>query len=230
MNLSVPLNTLIDPAKPIKWLPRMSFSYDHFHQFGLFFPVDGDFRDPSQIPDQHSFVHSLNADWAFSKFRFGYRFNRSFQDNRQPGREKADFLGLVNSVSVGTQLSQELDVNFDVSHERATSLEQPQTNGTFRIGTNLTWRDALISNLTFNGNISTTIAGDRELTNDSRNLDFDAQLSYQFQFGKEKFRKMSAQVFVRYANRYGSRLDRIFLLNNFNKSQAFNMGLSLNFF
>jgi hypothetical protein len=93
----------------------------------------------------------------------------------------------------------------------------------------MTWRDVLFKNLTLNWNASTTIAGDRENTNDSRNIDFDAQLAYQFQIGKEKFRKFGAQIFVRYANRYGSRIDRIFFLNNFNKTQAFNMGISFNF-
>jgi hypothetical protein len=228
--ISVPLNTLFDPSKPKAWLPRTSYSYDHFHQFGLFFPINGDFRDPSQIPDQHSFVHSFNADWSVSKFRFGYKFNRSFQDNRQPGRDKADFIGVANSVNFGTSITEKIDWNFELSRERATSLERPQTNATFRVGTNMTWRDVFFKNLTFNWNVSTTIAGDREDTNDSRNIDFDAQFAYQFQIGKEKYRKFGAQIFVRYANRYGSRIDRIFLLNDFNKIQAFNMGLTLNFF
>jgi hypothetical protein len=230
VSLSVPLNTLFEPGKPKNWLPRTSYTYDHFHQFGAFFPLNGDFRDPSQIPDQHSFVHSFNADWNIAKYRFGYRFNRSFQDNRQPGRDRADFVGVVNTASFGTNITEKIDLNFELNHERATSLERPQTNKTVRIGTNMTWRDVFFKNLTLNWNASTTIAGDRENTNDSRNIDFDAQLAYQFQIGKEKFRKFGAQIFVRYANRYGSRIDRIFFLNNFNKTQAFNMGISFNFF
>lgn len=228
---SLPLTTLLDQSKPNKWLPRIGYTYDHFHQFGAFLPVNGDFRDLSQVPDQHSFAHNFNADWTFSsKLRLGYRFNRSFQDNRQPGREKADFLNEVNSVSVGTQFGKNIDLNFDTSHERATNFEQPQTNGTFRVGTNLTWRDAIMKNLTFNTDVSTTVAGDRANTNHSKNIEFDAQLAYRFEFGKEKFKKVGAQFFIRYANRYGDQFNRIFFLNNLNKTQAFNMGLTFTFF
>ena len=229
--LSLPLTTLLNQSKPNKWLPRIGYTYDHFHQFGAFLPVNGDFRDPSQVPDQHSFAHSFNADWTFSgRFRVGYRFNRSFIDNRQPGRENADFLDVVNSVSIGTQLGKNIDLNLDTSHEQATSFEQPQTNSTVRVGTNFTWRDAILKNVTFNTDLSTTVAGDRANTNRSKNIEFDAQLAYRFEFGKDKFKKIGAQFFIRYANRYGDRFDRVFFLNNFNKTQAFNMGLTFNFF
>jgi hypothetical protein len=228
---SLPLTTLFDQSKPNKWLPHLGYTYDHFHQFGAFLPVNGDFRDASQVPDQHSFAHNFSADWTLSeKLRFGYRFNRSFQDNRQPGREKADFLNEVHATTVGTQFGKNVDINFDVSHERATNFEQPQTNGTFRVGTNLTWRDAVVKNLTFNSDFSTTLAGDHENTNRSKNIEFDAQLAYRFEFGKEKFKKIGAQFFVRYANRYGDQFNRLFFLNNLNKTQVFNMGMTFNFF
>lgn len=48
----IPLNRFFTPAKPTKWLPQISYTADRVHQYGAFFPVNGEFRDPSQIPDQ----------------------------------------------------------------------------------------------------------------------------------------------------------------------------------
>src|SRR5262249_26626589 len=70
------------------WLPRLAFMLDRTHQFGAFLPIKGEFR-PDQIPNQISLNYNLSADWQFTKWRLGYRFNRSLQNNRQPGRELA---------------------------------------------------------------------------------------------------------------------------------------------
>ena len=229
--ISVPLGTLFNQSKPKKWLPNVSYNYDHVHQFGLFLPVNGDFRDVSQVPDQDSFSKNFNAEWTFSpKFHTGYRYSRSFQDNKQTGRERADFLNTSHGVTIGTQFYQNLDLNFELSRERARNFEQPRLDNTFRFNTNLIWREALLKNLTLSTNFSTTFAGDAANTNKSRDASFDVQIVYKLELGKEKFKKMNAQVFIRYANAYGNRFDRIFLLNDFNKHQAFNMGLTFNFF
>ncbi len=229
--LSLPLNTIFNPAKPIKWLPRLGYNFMQVHQFGAFLPVNGDFRELSQVPDQKSYSQNLNADWSLTdKIRFGYRYSRSFQDNRQPGREKADFLNLSHTVSFGFNGIKNIDLNLELRQERANSFEQLRLNNTFRLGTNITWRDALFKNLTFNTNFSTTLAGDKANTFESENFEYDAQLAYRFAFGSNKFKKMNAQIFVRYANRYGSRFDRVFLLNNFNKRQGFNLGINFSFF
>lgn len=227
---NIALNSFFTPAKPKKWLPQISYTYDHVHNFGVALPFGGEFNSPSQVPDQDSFVHGFNAQWQFSeRFRVGYRFNRAFQDNKQPGREKADFLSLVNAVTFGTTPFKSLDLNFDLSRESQESFEQPRVDNTFRLGSNLTWRMPL-KNAVFSANLSTTLAGDSNNTNDSRNAEFDVQWAYKFGFGSKKFKKLEAQFFVRYANRYGDARDRIFFVNNFNKAQTFNAGLTFNIF
>lgn len=229
--VGVALNSFFTPKKPNPWLPRIGYTFDQTHQFGAFFPVDGDFRDPSQIPDQENFSHNFNADWQLtSRLRVGYRHNRAFQNNKQPGRERADFLTEVNAVNVGTTFFKSLDWNFDISHEQLKNFEQPRTDRTLRIGSGLMWRTPFLKNSTFNANFSTTFSGDTGNQNRSRNLEFDAQWAYQFNFGKEKFKKLGAQFFVRYANRYGDVSDRLFSTTNFNKTQSFNTGLTINFF
>lgn len=231
MIFSLPLNSFFTPNKPNKFLPQISYSYDFIHQFGAFLPVNGEFRDLSQVPDQKTYNQSFNAVWQLSeKFNLSYRYNRAFQDNRQLGREIADFRSLVNAVSVGTKPFGSLDFDFELASEEQQNLEQPRTDQTFRVGTRLTWRTPFLKNSTFNANLSTTLAGDTNNFTDARNSEFDVQWAYRFTFGEKKFKKMEAQFFIRYANRYGNTIDRIFFVNNFNKTQGFNFGLNFNIF
>jgi hypothetical protein len=223
--------TLFNPAKPIKWLPRISYTYDHFHQFGAFLPANGEFNSLSQVPDQDTFTQTFNAELPVSdKFRVGYRYSRTFQDNRQPGRDLADFLSATNAFTIGFNPSKSVQMNFDLSQERQKNFETARIDRQFRLASNATWQNAILKNSTVNANLSTTLAGDAANTNDARNVEFDVQWSYKFSFGKEKFRKMESQFFLRYANRYGERTDRVFFLSDYNKFQGFNMGLSFNFF
>jgi hypothetical protein len=89
VTFAVALNSFFTPTKTIKWLPQVSYSYDQVHQFGAFLPDSGLFDSPSRVPDQDSFNQAFNANWQLSeKLGLGYRYNRVFQVNRQPGRER----------------------------------------------------------------------------------------------------------------------------------------------
>lgn len=228
---SLPLNSFFTTEKPIKWLPQISYTYDFVHQFGAFLPSNGDFRELSQVPDQKSFVQSFNATWQLSdKFNLAYRYNQAFQDNRQEGRENADFRSQVNAFTIGTKPFSDIDLDFELSEERQNNIEQIQTDNTFRFSTRTTWRTPFLKNSTFNANISTTFLGNSNRTSESDNIEFDVQWAYRFSFGEKKFKKMETQFFIRYTNRYANTIDRIFFANNFNKAQTFNFGLNFNFF
>ncbi len=228
---AIPLNSFFTPEKPKKWLPVVSYSFDHTHQFGAFLPVNGEFADASQVPDQQNYSQAFNAQWQLSeKLSVGYRYNRAFQDNRQPGRELADFLSVANALTLNIKPDAALDLDFDLAQESQKNFEQPRIDRTFRFGTRAVWRTPFLKNSNFSSGFSVTLAGDSNNLNDSRNAEFDAQWAYQFSFGKEKFKKMSAQFFIRYTNRYGDTIDRVFFVNNFNKAQTFNAGLTFNFF
>lgn len=228
---NIALNSFFTPEKPKKWLPQVSYTFDKIHQFGAFLPSNGEFRDPSQVPDQMSFAQVFNAVWQFSeKYNLTFTHNRAFQDNRQTGREIADFQSAVNALTLGTKPFKDLDIDLELSRERQKNFEQPRIDRTFRLSTRATWRTPFLKNSAFNTNISTTLAGDTNNFNDSRNLEFDVQWAYKFNFGTKKFKKTEAQFFIRYANRYGDTIDRQFFVNNFNKTQAFNFGLNFNIF
>ena len=78
---------------------------------------------------------------------------------------------------------------------------------------------------------STTGAGDRANTTYRRDADLDVQYTWRFlNIEKNRWRKMQAQFFIRYANRYGATRDQLFGFNTFNKLQTFNAGLNFTFF
>lgn len=227
--IGLPLSTFFSPEKPKKWLPAISYNFDLTHQFGAFLPTDGEFQDPSQVPDQKSYTQGFNAQWTLSeKVSTGYRYSRAFQDNRQIGRERADFRSEVHGITLGTKPYKDLDLDFELSNEAQQNLEQLRTDKTFRFGTRTTWRTAFLKNSAFSGGLSFSLAGDTGNQNDARNAEFDLQWAYRFAFGSKKFKKLDAQFFIRYANRYGSTIERVFFVNSLTKTQAFNFGLTFN--
>src|SRR5688572_8503000 len=210
------------------WLPRVSYGFDRTHQYGAFIPLNSDFTNPSQIPDQASRNQSFNAEWTRERLRFGYRLNHVFQDNRQTGRERADFRSLVNTFTVGVQPHKKFEVNFDLSLEGANSLETGRLDQTRRAGFSFNWQTTKKSTLA--ATVSTIFAGDAANISRSRNADLDLQWSMRFGVGKGEYRKVQGQFFVRYANRYARATDNLFLLHNITKIQTANAGVTFTFF
>ncbi|MEW6210660.1 MAG: hypothetical protein AB1631_20010 [Acidobacteriota bacterium] len=226
--IGAPLASLLsDPAKPSQWWPRVSYSFDRTHQFGAALPINSGFSI-SHVPDQTSANQGALADWQFQKARFGYRFNRSFQDNRQPGRERADLRNLINGFTLGLTPHNAIDLNFDVSLESAKNFETLRIDNTNRVGANINWR--INGRMNLAATLSTLFAGDRADTSRSRNAEFDLQWSYRFAVERSRYRKAQGQFFIRYANRYAYALDDVFRFNNLTRIQSLNLGLSFTFF
>ena len=238
--LGAPLVSLFgDPAKPAWWLPRVSYSFDRTHQFAEFVPSNSDFRPP-QIPDQVSTNQSFSAEWQAHRWRFGYRFNDSFQDNRSD-REGVPVLSTLGNVTHGFTLglspAKPLDLNLDLSRDNLNSRDsnankdKERNDRALRFGINVTWR--MMRNSTFAANLSNTLAhsaGDLSRTSSRRNTGFDMQWSYRFGWEKSSLRKVQGQFSIRYANRYAQSLDHLFGINNLTKVQTLNAGLSFTFF
>jgi hypothetical protein len=229
--VAIPLTSFFTPSKPNRFLPRLSYTFDRVHQFGAAFPNGGEFTSASHIPDQESISQAANAQWQLSeKLTVGYRYNRAFQDNKQPGRERADFESSVNGLSLSYAPFESLTFGLELSRELQRAFEQPRLDGTFRLGTQATWQTPFLKNSTLNMNVSSTIAGDAGKLNETRSAEFDVQWSYRFGVGKKKFRKAEAQFFIRYANRYGDAFDRLAILRSFTKTQGINAGITFNIF
>jgi hypothetical protein len=218
-----------DPNKPNPFLPRVSYTFDRGYQFSEAIPINGGFEfAPEAIPNQIATVQSLSFEWQFEKIRLGYRTNHSFQNNRQIGLELADLINLANGISVGLPVSPTFDLNVEFSFDSAKSKESQRIDRTYRLAPSITWR--MNQRATLTSSLSTTLAGDVTKFTQNRNVEFDIQWAYQFSAGKDRFKKVQSQAFIRYANRYASSRDNVINLNNLTKAQTLNIGLSFTFF
>jgi hypothetical protein len=212
-----------------RWLPRLGYNMNRIHQFGRALPLNSGFNDPSQVPDQISEIHDFSSEWQFQEWRLTYRFNRSFQDNRQQGRVLADLLNQIHGVILGLTPHTAFDLNFDLNVESAKSFETARVDRTLRAGLNVNWR--MTPRMTINVTASNTLAGDldRRITR-SRNTEFDLQWSYQFTRGEAGWRKVQGQFFIRYADRYARTRDLMFGLDNLTRLKTLNGGINFVFF
>lgn len=227
--LGVPLPTLFSeqPRSSIL-LPMLSYTFDRTHQRGLGLPVNSGFDSLSQVPDQLSINQNFTAEWQWPKLRMGYRLNHSLQDNRQPGRELADLRNLVHGFTLGMNPTTALDLNLELNAESAENNEMQRTDRLWRLGPNFTWR--MTPRATLMGTLSTAFAGDLAHTSRSRNLELDLQWSYSFGWGETGLKKVRAQYFVRYADRYMRMRDFTFGLDNLTRLRTLNTGLTFTFF
>lgn len=231
VNINLSVGSIFNQAKPSKYLPRIGYTVTTIRQFGAFLPFEGDFNEFSEVPDQATRNHNIGLNWQFSqKFGFNYQHQRSLIDNRQVGREKADFRNINHGFSFNFKLFKNLSVSANTGINQIVSFEKPRTDKTFNLGSTITWQNALFTGSTFSTNFNGTVAGDTNNIFDNRNGSLNLEWSYRKVFGKEGLKKVQTQFFIRYSNRYGNFIDRIFRVNNFNKRQAFNFGLNFNIF
>jgi hypothetical protein len=138
-SVTMPLATVLGVEGPrAVWLPHLRYGVDRTHQFGTGIPPNSGFQE-SHIPDQVSFVHNASADWQWRRVGFGWRFNRSKQDNRQTGRENADFRNRSHGFALGLTPHERLRLDFDLSLERREALERDEVDKTRRWGVRGNW-------------------------------------------------------------------------------------------
>ena len=229
-SVALPLTAIIGkPDKPLKFLPRLAYSIDQTHQFGAGIPVNGGFEiDLNTIPDLVNTNQSFTSTWQFTKFNLEYRYNRSFADNRQTGREIADQIGWTHGIAVGVNPLTTLGFTVGLNFESSNNLEAVQVNQTKALTLGVNWQP--FKNATFSGNFSNSLAGDLARTANSRNANFDMQFAYNFNIEKSKFRKFGMQSFIRFADTFARNNDFIFNVNNRTRVKIINAGLTFNFF
>ncbi len=228
--------------KPAAWLPRLSYSFDRTHQFGAGVPVNSDFKEP-QIPNQVGINHLLTAEWQSARWRYSYRMNLSSQENFGVNREGDRTEALTNGFTAGFNPHTAFDISFDLGVERALNREANANKDsrrdarTLRIGLFANWRPT--GRMTVTANLSDTgmrSVGDLTLASSNRNAQFDLQWSWRF-LGKEeadqpaKFRpRLKGQFYVRFGRRRARLRDELQKLDQFNRTNTLNTGLSFTFF
>jgi hypothetical protein len=192
--VTAPLAALLHTTS--RWIPAAAYAFNQTHQFGVGIPTNAGFA-AENVPDQVSTVHDASLQWQPERWRAGYRFNRSFQDNRQPGHEKADLSVSTNAVTLGLTAWRTADVGIDLSTERQVNLEQAMRGTVQRLGFTTNWRPAVGTG------IATTFTASRNAdaprTQRAGNTELRVELSRALALGRRAQQGARAQAFMRYA-------------------------------
>lgn len=222
---SVPLAGVVAGGSPA-W-PALTLSFDRTHQFGGDLPVNGEF-EPSHVPDQVSRNAVGGLEWQGDGWRLGLQRTWTRQNNRQPGRERADFETFVDSLSASWEVSGQLDAGVEVSQERLSALEQDRTDRTRRAGVNGTWR--LSRAQTVLASIARTVSTDSLGEAETTGFDGDAQWSLSFGLSPLGLPQGRGTLFARYSNRRLDARQRVFELDLASRQWAIHTGFNLSLF
>lgn len=173
-NAALPLAQLL-PSRP--WLPSLTASVARTHARADGTPTNGDFR-PVDLPDQVSDVVDAGAQWTLTRWRAAYRYNRSLQDNRQPGRERADFLSGVHALTLGVAPRADADITLEASDERQVQRESDERRSLRRLGATASWQPARFTQLS--AGYTATVSRDGATALRGTQADARAELSQGF--------------------------------------------------
>ncbi len=210
------------------WWPQLGYTLTVVHQRALNTPaVEDSGIAATHRPDQRNVSHNATLTFTRGAFNLGYTLARSTQDNRQPGRETADFENLGHQITLGLRLGERINLNLGGNANRNYSVEKDLAMTTRGGNGGFDWQ--LADNFTLAANAGRTLGGDsRDLAASAAN-NAQAQLTWRFNvasFG----RKLPGQVFVRYARQENASRDSSFGISTQGANWGWDAGLSLSFF
>jgi hypothetical protein len=200
-NVSLPLAALLRVGSGSALYPVLTYGFNRVHQYGAGIPLDADFS-ASHVPDQSTDVHNGSAAWQLGRWRVQYRVNQSNQDNRQPGRERADLFAVSSTLAVDVSARANLDVGLEGGAEHQTGRETAETNRVRRAGGTVTWRATPLTTVT--AFASNNVMRTDPLTTNASNWDMRLELARGFDLWRLPDGKGTrGQLFLRYANTTG---------------------------
>lgn len=209
-DLNIPLSSYFQQYSYAKWIPvNLGYGVNRIHQFGDNKPLfeDSGFED-SSIPDQVTTSHYVTSQWSIEKWTFGYQFNYSFQDNRQPGREKADFKNTTHSIILGFQPLDVLNFNIGLSETDAENKEIRLTSTTRNFTFSTSWN--FWTNWLISGNFSFTDSLDSERQAKGDAYTTELQLTRQYLLPALWGKSLPGSAFLRYNINSNRASDNVF--------------------
>ena len=192
------------PSTLNKLLPNLSFTAQKVRQYALNSPKteDSDFNDNSHLPNQVNLSLNNSLEWELDKWSLGYQTEWSDQDNRQTGREKADFNTLGHQVSVTLRPKESVTLGLSVGRVRSRDNEQSTKRYDNTYGINLDWK--------INQKFALSLAHSKNKSDDNVNIEetlstnSQVKLSYQFNMPVPEGKKLPGQAFIRYVTQDAS--------------------------
>jgi len=199
LNLALPVGFVV--GKIASWLPMMTYTFGRMHQYGTGVPVNSGFSE-SHVPDQVSTTHALGGVWQGATWHASYQAGRSFQDNRETGRENADFGTWTHQFAAAVTPLRPLDLGIELGLEKGDNREIPQRIDTRRIGGTVAWR--IRNGSSISGSASTTRTTDDLATLPQHFTELRLEVSQRVRLVRFAASRMAGQVFLRFARQSGT--------------------------
>ncbi len=231
-NVELPLPDILGNIETTNYWPNVSLNKERIRQFVINDPDQAlsDFNDASHLPDQVSDIDSANLSWYHNKWNFSYDVSRSSEDNRQAGRENADFETTNHSFIFGVSPLDSMAVEFSLGRNVIKDLENDLRSNQKIAGLLFNWQFLRQWALVFN--VENSRENDLQSSvENTKNSSFsgDAQISYQFELPAGA-KKLPGQIFVRYAKQRNDFRDNIFDFDINSANWSFNTGISISLF
>jgi len=196
-----------ESSKYYKLLPGFSFSAQRVHQYNLNNPetLRSDFNDNSHLPNQVNISFNNDLSWDFDKWDLGYQTEWSRQDNKQVGREQADFKTLGHQVSVNLRPTEKVNIGLAVGRIRNKDVEQDIKRYDNTYGLNIDWQ--INDKLTFAASYSRNRNSDDQDLVKGVNTTNELKLSYQFGIPTASGKKLPGQSYLRYTRQSAENTD-----------------------
>lgn len=201
LTAALPAGALFRAPPTAWWWPVLNVVYQVTHQAGDAVPENGGFS-PSHVPDQLSRNATVGFTWQQAVWNLAYRHNVSRQDNRQPGRERADFRAWVHGLTLGVAPAQTLSLALDLTEERQRSLELDRLQVIRRAGLQADWR--LRMHTTLQGYLALTDSEDAPLSQRSDATELRLEVSQGFNLYRHPASGTQARAFLRYARSHAA--------------------------
>lgn len=229
--LNLPLSQWLGGEGASVW-PALAWTAHRVHQQAANTPLaeDSGFAD-SQRPDQMSTNQQINLNWTLPQGALSYSRSHAVQDNRQRGRERADFHQLGHELSLSWAFGEALRTSLSLTRSRQLSVETAVKSWTTGGGLTMDWqateRWALQASAAHNGSRNRNgVTPDLART---RNTLLQAQLSWRFAMpGLAK--PLPGQAFVRLAHQTDHQQDTTIGQDTRLRHGWLDLGLSFSFF
>lgn len=225
LNINAPLQSIFLNNSPL--LPTITYNFQQTQQKGsIIEPLAGGFDEFSEIPDQFSTNHQIGVNWTSPQLTIGYQYNHAFQDNRQSGRENADFKNISHQLSATWQPNSRFNLTFGYNFTSARNLEQAITRFTHSPTIGLSWE--FVPSWIFASNFNRSDDTDSLNTSFTRGQTLDFILTKQFNI-KSLGREIPGSFFIRYARQSTLNRNSIFNLDTNATVEIVNGGLNFSF-
>jgi hypothetical protein len=232
LNFALPLRSLFSGTRFDRWwLPSLNYGFGWTHQVSPNKPS----ADPNgfrfdNIPDQLDVTHTVGANWsgAWWQWSLGYQFLHSFQDNRQQGRDQADFTNYTHLLTLSLRPRDTLSLTIGGGWTDAADSERKLTRMTRSVNLGFDWQ--FWPNWSLTGTYSYTDEDDSRNQSIARSYTFDTQIVRKFEIPTRWGKKLPVRFFLRHALQSNAARDQVFLLTTDSAVWTVDAGVSVSLF